>query len=704
LTVALSGANPDSFTLTDTPITDIAAGDTDSFTVTPDTDLTAGTYAVTVIVSGDHGITASFDVSFTVNAAPLLTDDATLSALTLSAGTLTPAFQPDVESYSASVANSVSSVTLTATTNNPDATISDDGVKALNVGANTITITVTAADGITSKTYTIVVTRAQSSGGGSDGNDSSYSGGTTSGTTSGTTASNTGNAALSYSQTGTTVTLSLPDSKIAEIITKAEAVATGTGGTGTATDTGTNTATAVLDLSGLSNAAAVTLPTNALTQLADVGLNVEIALANGTLTLSNETAANLASQATTATLSLTIAPVVTSSLNAAQSAAIKSGDLVFNITAQSGAQTITNYNGLLTATVPYSGPTPAAVWYLDSAGTLTALSSNYDATTQTISFNLPGHFSLYVVSYDGPVAITPYIPDETLDNSGDVPLSQAPVQREITKSDLTYIYGQNRVLTAIAISKQGWTNASTVILAPGAEANLIDALAVAPLAYQENAPILISVEDTIDPAILAEIQRLGASKIITVGALSDSLIEQLRTIFPNVEIETLRGADRFATASLINAKITNPQGTIVVGYNAIADAVSIASWAAANGYVIYIANPDGSATPPLYGSGTTTATHYILGGPTLVQDLPGYTRIYGLDRYATNLALRQALNFNNEAIYTADGNTLVDALTGSVLAAKTRSAIVLTPNNDPTGTDFGNITADTKVYGFGGAK
>jgi hypothetical protein len=274
----------------------------------------------------------------------------------------------------------------------------------------------------------------------------------------------------------------------------------------------------------------------------------------------------------------------------------------------------------------------------------------------------------------------------------------------LSKADLTYISGQNRVLTSIAISQQGWSSADTVILAPGADANLTDALTVAPLAYQKNAPILLSVDTTIDPAILAEIQRLGATKIIAGGALSDTLIEQLRTILPNVAIETLRGADRFATASLINAKITNIQGTIVVGYNAIADAVSIASWAAANAYAIQIANPDGSANPPSYGSGNASGTNYILGGPTLVRDIPGYTRIYGADRYATNLALRQALDFNNETIYTADGNTLVDALTGSVLAAKTRSAIVLTPNNDPTGTDFGDITPDTKAYALGGAK
>ncbi|MDR3270354.1 MAG: hypothetical protein LBT32_02410 [Peptococcaceae bacterium] len=58
----------------------------------------------------------------------------------------------------------------------------------------------------------------------------------------------------------------------------------------------------------------------------------------------------------------------------------------------------------------------------------------------------------------------------------------------------------------------------------------------------------------------------------------------------------------------MNAKITNPQGTVVVGYNAIADAISIASWAAVNGYAIHIANPDGTATPPQYGSGTNSSS------------------------------------------------------------------------------------------------
>jgi hypothetical protein len=135
----------------------------------------------------------------------------------------------------------------------------------------------------------------------------------------------------------------------------------------------------------------------------------------------------------------------------------------------------------------------------------------------------------------------------------------------------------------------------------------------------------------------------------------------------------------------------------------VADAVSAASFAAAHGYLIQIADPDGTVSVAA-GTLATGAPVYILGGPALVRDIPGATRLYGATRYETNKAIRDALPFEYANIYTADGGTLVDALTGSALAARSGAAIVLTPGNDPAGTDFGGITAETKVYAFGAAK
>jgi predicted outer membrane repeat protein len=99
--------------------------------------------------------------------------DATLSALSLSSGTLSPTFATTTLSYTASVTNGTTSVTVTPTVNDATATVkvngttvlsgSASGTIALSVGSNVITTVVTAQDGSTTKTYTVTVTRAGSS-------------------------------------------------------------------------------------------------------------------------------------------------------------------------------------------------------------------------------------------------------------------------------------------------------------------------------------------------------------------------------------------------------------------------------------------------------------------------------------------------------------------------------------------------------------
>ena len=94
--------------------------------------------------------------------------DARLNALELSNGTLTPAFVSSTTSYTASVVNATSSVILTPTANFVGALVTVTNATgvcasnacALSVGANTITVTVTAEDGVTTKQYVVVVTRA----------------------------------------------------------------------------------------------------------------------------------------------------------------------------------------------------------------------------------------------------------------------------------------------------------------------------------------------------------------------------------------------------------------------------------------------------------------------------------------------------------------------------------------------------------------
>ena len=93
--------------------------------------------------------------------APAASSDAALSALTVTGAAITPAFNAETLAYTASVANSVTSVTIDATANDSKATVSGAiGEQTLSVGANTFTVTVTAEDSATVKNYTITITRA----------------------------------------------------------------------------------------------------------------------------------------------------------------------------------------------------------------------------------------------------------------------------------------------------------------------------------------------------------------------------------------------------------------------------------------------------------------------------------------------------------------------------------------------------------------
>jgi hypothetical protein len=114
--------------------------------------------------------TATGQATVSIQYTAAVSSDADLSNLVLSSGSLSPVFASGTTSYASSVANGVSSVTVTPTASDAGASIRVNGnpvtsgqassAISLSVGTNTITILVTATDTTTTKTYTITVTRA----------------------------------------------------------------------------------------------------------------------------------------------------------------------------------------------------------------------------------------------------------------------------------------------------------------------------------------------------------------------------------------------------------------------------------------------------------------------------------------------------------------------------------------------------------------
>ena len=124
---------------------------------------------ITVVVTAQDGMATQ---TYTVTVTRAGSSDASLSALSLSGVTLSPAFASGMTAYTASVANSVTETTVTATSSDANASVevtpedADDGTSgdqvALAVGVTTITVEVTAEDGETTQAYTVTVTRAGS--------------------------------------------------------------------------------------------------------------------------------------------------------------------------------------------------------------------------------------------------------------------------------------------------------------------------------------------------------------------------------------------------------------------------------------------------------------------------------------------------------------------------------------------------------------
>jgi hypothetical protein len=150
LTVYLTGDNPGSFTLSTPSINSIAVGGTDSFTVVPKTGLAIGTYAAKVTVSGSNGITASFNVSFTVS--PIAVTGVTLNkpSLSLVVGA--------TETLTATIAplNATNQGKTWFSDAEAVATVSPTGLVTA-VAPGTATITVTTVDGSHTASATVTV-------------------------------------------------------------------------------------------------------------------------------------------------------------------------------------------------------------------------------------------------------------------------------------------------------------------------------------------------------------------------------------------------------------------------------------------------------------------------------------------------------------------------------------------------------------------
>lgn len=119
----------------------------------------------TVVVKVTNGDDVGY---YTIAITRATSSDTTLSALTLKSGSyskttyaLNETFDSETPNYTLNVGYHVTSLSVTATATDSNATVAISGNSDFAVGDNTVTITVTPSDGSDSDDYTVVVTRAQ---------------------------------------------------------------------------------------------------------------------------------------------------------------------------------------------------------------------------------------------------------------------------------------------------------------------------------------------------------------------------------------------------------------------------------------------------------------------------------------------------------------------------------------------------------------
>ena len=131
-----------------------------------------------------------------------------------------------------------------------------------------------------------------------------------------------------------------------------------------------------LDLSGVEDAKAAMLSTDAFDAFAKANVGLKIALPNGSIEFSKEALESTVKQAKDEYISVMLEKKSKADLSQQQQGAISDNDAVFGIRVSSGNKTIAQFDGDLTISAQYTGKLPAAIWQL--SGEEEALHQQYE--------------------------------------------------------------------------------------------------------------------------------------------------------------------------------------------------------------------------------------------------------------------------------------------------------------------------------------
>ncbi len=265
------------------------------------------------------------------------------------------------------------------------------------------------------------------------------------------------------------------------------------------------------------------------------------------------------------------------------------------------------------------------------------------------------------------------------------------------------ISGSDRIATAVEVSRFAFGESDSVVIARSDQ--FADALAATPLAAALGAPVLLTAPDRLDDRVLAEVERLGATRVDLVGGTGALSPEVAQAFGPDREVHRWSGPDRFATAAAVSdaavavwttTGIERAGEVAVVALGAHADpdrawpdALAAGVDAAVRRARLVLVAPD-RVPEASRGQLDHVSEAFVAGGPGAIPDdvvgdlgVPA-TRVRGPDRVATAIALADhALQGRAPAVVlVASARRFPDALAAGAAAAAQGGVLVLTEPDD----------------------
>lgn len=298
------------------------------------------------------------------------------------------------------------------------------------------------------------------------------------------------------------------------------------------------------------------------------------------------------------------------------------------------------------------------------------------------------------------------------------PTPETPVQNP-TQKVVERVWGDNRIETSIAIAEKakGSAKHNSVILAVASD--FPDALTGGVLGKKYNAPIILVNKTSSNSKlsldyVVNNVEKNGTVILLgSTGVVDDSIYNYLVSNgFKN--IKRLGGSDRYATNIAIVNDLNPAKGTpIVVAYSLdFPDALSISPVATKNGYPIFISRKDMDKQTLEAIRNIQPNKIYIVGSSGVISSttenmLKGITnnivRLGGLDRYETSVSIAEYFNTNSKGVAIANAMDFPDALSGSYLAYKNDSSIlVVNPYNTELQRNFIGKNNKSNIFILGG--